>query len=630
MRRARATTAERLKETRRRVDAARRWRADDEKLDDKWRRLVDRYDGKHFPPGQNGEDRIAVNLSFSTVNVLGPAVAVNNPKITVTPRKPEDEDRSAILEVVLNYWWKHHDMQRPLRLATQDLIICGIGWLKVGWRYKEREVDMAEDEILEAIAARMQELDGFAAANPELAGGLPTDEDIVAEIGTTKTETLEDRPFLERVSPFDVFVDPQATALDHAAWVAQRVVKSLTEVKSDKRYDSKVRSQLQSDTYDRTLHRNDQRRRRIEDDAEMVTLWEFYDLKAGTVCVFAESGDGFLVKPRPMPLPFGHPFIEMRGYEVPDRFYPKGDLEELEPLQDELNRTRSEMMNHRKRYKRKYFYRESAFGAAGIAALRSDVDNQMVPVIDDNQPFSDIFAPMPQTSISPELYNYSQQIEADIDTVSGVSEYARGTTPEIRRTATEAAILQDASNARAADKLAKIEAAISEVARKLTQIAQQYLTGEHIAMIYGRDGLPLWVPYTREDIVGEYDFEVEGGSTQPQNDTLRRQNAISMLNALAPLLGVVIDPRELSRYLLQNAFNIRNPDKFLVPQQGGMPMGPQLADPMADPMVAQEQMPADMPPADMFGGTDAVPPELAQQLAGQVGLNTSLMSFGQG
>jgi hypothetical protein len=633
---ARASHADMLRDARRRVDAARRWRVDDEGLDAKWRRLIDRFDGRHFPPGRNGEDRIAVNLSFSTINVLGPSVAVNNPKIAVAPRKPEDEDRSAILEVVINYWWKHHDMQRALRLATQDTLICGIGWLKVGWKYRERTVEMSEDEILEQIAMRMQEADEFAAANPQFAAEMPTDVDIAAEIGTTRTEALEDRPFLDRISPFDVFVDPLATSLDDAAWVAQRIVKPVEEVRNDRRYEPKTRSALQADAYDRTLHQRRQNRR-VEDEAEMVTLWEFYDLRKGTVCVFAESGDGFLVKPQDMPLPFGHPFVQIRNYEVPDKFYPKGDLEELESLQDELNKTRSEMMNHRKRYKRKYFYRESAFGQAGIAALKSDDDNVMVPVLDDNQPFQDIFQPMPQTSIAPELYNYSQQIEADIDTVSGVSEYARGSTPEIRRTATEAAILQDAQNARAADKLAKVEGAITEVARKLVQIAQEFLTGEHVAMIYGRDGLPLWVPYTREDIVGEFDFEVEGGSTQPQNDTLRRQNAISMMQALGPLLGTVIDPREFTRHLLQFGFNIRNPDKFLVAQQPQMPGAP--TDPMADPMAAMggaqpavppEQMdPSMMPPADLFGGGDAVPQGIVDQLSGQVGLNASMLGMGQ-
>ncbi|MFZ9087019.1 MAG: hypothetical protein ACO3C6_10770, partial [Steroidobacteraceae bacterium] len=68
-------------------------------------------------------------------------------------------------------------------------------------------------------------------------------------------------------------------------------MKPVEDVRNDKRYEAKTRSALQADAYDRTLHQRRQNRR-VEDEAEMVTLWEFYDLRKGTVCVFAESGDG--------------------------------------------------------------------------------------------------------------------------------------------------------------------------------------------------------------------------------------------------------------------------------------------------------------------------------------------------
>ena len=85
---------------------------------------------------------------------------------------------------------------------------------------------------------------------------------------------------------------------------------------------------------------------------------------------------------------------------------------------------------------------------------------------------------MPQIPLSSEIYNLSSIIEQDINTVSGVSEYARGSMPEIRRTATEASIIADAQNARAADKLAIIEISIGHVGRRVIQLMQQYMTGE--------------------------------------------------------------------------------------------------------------------------------------------------------
>ena len=168
-------------------------------------------------------------------------------------------------------------------------------------------------------------------------------------------------------------------------------------------------------------------------------------------------------------------------------------------------------MNDRKRYARKYLYFERSFDGAGREALESEDDGRMVPVVDENRPLQDVVQPMPQVPVSPEIYSYSNIISADINQVSGVSEYAQGGLPETRRTATEASIIADAQNARAADKLAIVEIGISHVARRVVQLLQQFMTGEQVARMTKADGADLWIPYSREDITGEYDFTVEAG-----------------------------------------------------------------------------------------------------------------------
>ena len=55
--------------------------------------------------------------------------------------------------------------------------------------------------------------------------------------------------------------------------------------------------------------------------------------------------------------------------------------------------------------------------------------------------------------------------------------------PETRRTATEASIIADAGNARAADKLAIVELSIGYVARRVLQVMQQFMTGEQMARV---------------------------------------------------------------------------------------------------------------------------------------------------
>jgi hypothetical protein len=306
-----------------------------------------------------------------------------------------------------------------------------------------------------------------------------------------------------------------------------------------------------------------------------------------------------------MPYAFGHPFVMIRNYDVPDHFYPMGDLEAIEPLQRELNETRTQMMNHRKRFSRKYLFKESAFDGDGRSALESDYDNVLVPVASD-EPLSNVVAPFPAVITPPEFYNQSEMIQGDVEQITGVSEYQRGALPEIRRTATEAAIMQDAANARAADKLATIEGAIVEVAIRMVALAQQYMTGQQVARVTGKDGVPMWVTFDRDYISGEFDYEVEAGSTAPNNESFRRQSALQMVDAMAPFASAgVINVERLAAHVLQFGFGIKNPGEFI--------QTPQPEDQVA-PEAVPAQMPVPMPEPPPAGPAGVAAPPAANPM----------------
>ncbi len=629
---AKGTKSERYEKVHDRLRLAQRWR-EDEGYDMKWRRMIDLYRGKTYWGDRDGwtsalkTDRISVNLAFSTINVIGPAVSVNNPKITVSANKESDADRAVFVEAVVNYLWRHFDYRKPFRRAVKDFLIIGHAWVKVGWKFVEEERQLASYEIDDEVARSIQEIDEFAMENPAFAGDLPSDNDVISSIPTSEMVVLEDQPFVERISPFDMFVDPEATCLDDAKWIAQRIVRPLSEVKKDKRFKGSVRRNLQADSGLKVRWENDTERDDYADHVDRVTLYEFYDLESNTISVCAHEADDYLLDPTPMPYAFGHPFVMMRNYDIPDIFYPMGDLDQIESLQEELNKTRTQMTNHRKRYARKYLYHERSFGPEGREALESDDDGRFVPVIDENRDLNSVVTPLPQVPLAPEIYQQSGIIEQDINTVSGVSEYSRGQMPEVRRTATEASIIADAGNARSADKLATVEIVIGDVARRILQLMQQYMTAPQMVRIQGRDAEQYYVAYTRDDILGEYDFSVEGGSTQPLNETARRQQAISLMNAVAPLVGSVIDPNELARYVLQFGFGVKNPDKFIMQQAPAPEGGPPPeggAPPEGDPGMQPPPMSGGMGPGPVpnrvFEATGGVPPELLSQLHNQMGV----------
>ena len=625
---ARKTRAEQHSITLQKITAAARWR-DDMGYDQLWRRMVDLYRGKHWPNTTiSNEDLIAVNLAFSTVNVIAPAVSVNHPKIVVTPNQPEDEDRAAFVEAVVNHLWRHHDFRKPFRRSVKDFLIFGHGWLKVGWNFVEQERTLSDTERDELLIDAVGETDMFAMENPVMAGDLPTDEQMAASIPDTAMMVVEDQPFIERVSPYDIYIDPEATCLEDAQWICQRIIRPLEEAKKDKRYKASARKNLGADSVLNPMFTptdREQQDQYLQDIVDRTVIFEFYDIVNNKMSVLAQNGEEFLVDPIPMPYAYGQPFVMLRNYDVPDYFYPMGDLEAIESLQEELDKTRSQLVNARKRYARKYLFHERSFGPEGREALEADEDGRLVPVVDENKSLNEVVIPMPQTPLSPEIYNYSAIIEQDINTVSGVSEYARGSMPEIRRTATEASIIADAQNARAADKLAIIEIGIGHLARRVIQLMQQFMTGEQMAQVADRGGENLFVPFERDDIIGEYDFSVEGGATQPMNETIRKQQAVSLMNAVAPLVGVVIDPAALAKYVLQTGFGVKNPDKFLIQPGQQTPQDAEAAQTESGGVLnpfggAQAPIPEN-PDLGAFAPTGGVPPELLAQLQGQMGMD---------
>ena len=293
---ARKPSSDKLVEYRQHLEASKKWRKD-EGYDAVWRRLVDLYKGKHYDQYSN-EDRMLINISFSTINVIAPAIAVNYPKITVNAVSPDNAAQAVIAEAVVNYWWRHRDIKDEFRRAVKDLLICGHGWIKTGYRFVEESAIGEEGDDNDPISG------GEAQPN---------------------TVILQDSPFAERVSPFDVFVDSDATSVHDMKWIAQRIRRPIADVKSDKRYNKAARDDVEVMAVSR--YSEDPSARKVYDkNYGYAEIWEYYNIVDRTLSVFAIGGEGFLIKPTKIPYAFGHPFVMVRNFDVPDAFYPIGDL----------------------------------------------------------------------------------------------------------------------------------------------------------------------------------------------------------------------------------------------------------------------------------------------------------------
>lgn len=584
---ARETQEQKLARYRDRVEASRRWR-ENQGYVESWRRMIDLYRGRQG--SQDDEcDEAMVNLCFSVMNVVVAAVTTQYPKFTVAPNQMGQDPQATIAEAVLNYAWRHYNFHDEFQSAVIDMCMVGHGWLKVGWRYEEKtetKTLTAGEQFGQVAEQNQQAEQQMAMAPPEVAQQagalLPSPDEIAAQVEPTQkvVDVVEDDPFVERISPFDMVIDTEACAMRELRWIAQRSVRDLQDVRDDPAYITSSRHKVQADLTLGGAHHDDYNTYNNQgglseeaSDDDRVTVWEFYDLAEGEWCVFAETGDGFLVKPAKIPTPFDNPFVMYRDHEVPETFYPIGEIESVETLQEELNKTRTQEINARKQFVRKFIARESTMGPRAREALSSEIDGDVAVMTDDDRPLSDMIIAAPSLNFDPSVFiQHSQQIVTDLQMVSGLSDYQFGQMPDTRRLATEAMAVEGATNARASFKLSKVERTLAHTGRLLLQVMQAFMESQRVARITGPGGEMLF-QYTSDDIEGEFDLLVEAGSTQPKNDMIRRQEAVTLFNTLAPFMGTLIDPQALITYLLSQGYDIKNVDRFFAPPPPPVPPG---------------------------------------------------------
>jgi hypothetical protein len=631
---------ERLKQYRLELDHSRQWR--EQNYDKSWELFSDLY--RHRAPGHDadvdGGDVFQVNIVHANINIIEASNALYSPRIMIDPRGPDDFARAVITEEVINYKWRKHGYQDQVRASFKDSRIFGHGWLKTIWDFKSEEVEKSDQELQVEFDELRLAADALAVNDPGLGANLPTDDEIREGLEKLGTVITRDEAKVDRVSPFDMYVDPDGTDMTNIRWVAQRIKIPLLQAEANKRFDKEARESLSADTEHRRIGATDLSPDGVHKPVEYAVYYEFYDLEDGALSFFGESGENFLIDPVSMPYTFGHPFEFIPAHTVPDRFYPMGDVETIADLQIELNETRSSLLNDRKRYRRQFLYRPETLSDEAIAMLRSNEDNVMAP-IEGDAPFDDVMAPVPQLALNPDAYDVSAMIQGDMDLVSAVTDYQRGGSPA-SRTATEAAILNDASQSRAAETQSILEQAMGNVARKIVMLMQQYMETADIIRITGvteaineelaqrrgvrQIGDQVFFGFDRNDISGEFDFTVEAGSSQPQNESVRRQEALQLMNVMVPFLSIpgptgqpLVDASKLVKHILSKGFGIKQPEKFLAT----MPPPGQQEDPLAALMGGQpgQQNVAEGGPPVPGTPVGGAPPVGAIPVAGEDGQN---------
>ncbi|MGA1753255.1 MAG: portal protein [Pontimonas sp.] len=518
-----------------------------------------------------------VNMVLPHLNIIMASVVSRDPLFMSIPYKggEDAEKAAAISDAVINYFWRRLRVTRELRDATADAVKLGSGFLKVGWNHlenemeldgmerRERAMDMYQQERLKAIMEE-REFEG----NIEL---------MERSVPSSEMRVIKSEPFVEYVSPYDLFVPSNARRMEDARWVCHRVTLPVDEVLSNPEFDVSESDIIRdgmtinpADEYQAEWRRQAEDAKGIYASSEALdtaTLWEFYDMRTRKLTVFQLEASEPLWEGD---LPWSHrypPFVHIRNFTSAGHdFWGFGDLENIANLQNMLNEMFEEQIENARRSGQKYLVRSDALTDDLMAALESSESDVVAPVeVPNGEPLDQIIVPVFRQALAGDVYAAKDQLQNYMREVLGINDFQAGGVGANRMSATAAAVVEGVATLRAQDKIQSIEDGAAHVGNLILLLCQEYLDEPTAIRIAGEDGVS-WPQVSKNDLYGEFLVSVEGGSMKAINPATREQQGLRTLTQVVPMLAQMqYDPTPALRMALRDLGY--NPDDILVPAQ---------------------------------------------------------------
>lgn len=561
-----------------------------------------------------------VNMLLPHLTLVINSVAARDPKFIITPvgGDPEVVERNgATARAVLDYFWKRADATSVLRDMTQDMVIIGNAFCKVGWAYSEDTRDRTDEDV--AVEAS----DVMAAAEEMGMGGQVSEEyiqEMLDAIVVTENRVEVDEPYVEYVSPYDVFVPADARRMNSMRWVAQRIRLPKDEVENNELFDSTARKELKVDSGyadPATINQYEMQEQGLPSTFAYVTIYEFYDMRQRTMCVFQLDSTRALYEGD---IPYAHrypPLVHMRNFsDGGSTFWGFGDVENVAGIQLMVNEIMVAEINDLKRVGNKYFINKKVLTPELSKAIQEAKPDQIIPVdLPANIPMQEVLQPVQRLATPADNFVMEDKLQGYLQQILGISDLQAGSIQSASRVPAAAVQSQmGAQTTRAMEKTVNVERASREIGTRMLALCQQFLDDNRAVRIAGPSA-PEWFSVSAEDIDGEFSIEAEGGSTQSINPAQRAQQGLDILQNIVPALANFgYDPHNAIRMAV--SYLGLNPDHLLVrPEPQPQPEQPeQPAMPQAGALDQFTGMPAEVPAEDLEALAGSLPPELGAML----------------
>ena len=571
-----------------------------------------------------------LNIVFPIVKNVVPTLLYQNPRATALPEyrtETAGEDAFYASELM------NKDLRDPtLRIKETgqhtvfDAYLLAVGVVKIGYA-TEFGADILPTDVEEKKRLREKLKEGVRQVVARALGTPPPPEPTEPEVVQPTESIKAESPYIQWISPFDFVIDPRARDLTDARWCAQRIRRTLGEVKRDRRY-GREKLELEPDAVD-----DDRVPESFIEEFQTVDIYEVHykdpDSPTGiTTLTFA------MTQTQTKALMHEYSVYDLGGWQYEwltlnkhgHRLYPISTISVIRPLIDRINSSVDAVLEQVDKFVAKIAYNERVT-TDGERALETPAIGTLVK-ISGTEDVQGAVRVISMEQVKAELLGLLNQVVDFVILITGLTR-AQLTGLTTAQTATEAQIGQSGQTLRRTDEANLVSAWFNRVLTKYWRAKAQFqdFVGldliKDAGVIDAQTGMtqtqwhpPIDQARAKRLKANRFLFHFEASSMQKPNlEIVRAQFEAFMRALMEPIVtqGLALEGKRVS---VSEA--IRQWSRFFV--EAGLPGIEKLVVPIQDPMQQQALLNyGQKPEAQAKGRLAGTVPTYADQVSAAAG-----------
>jgi len=545
--------------------------------------------------------RLVANQIAPNSNGLLARLTKTKPTFFATPAQADYEAIKAteVAESLLDYWWDTFSLGSKREEAMLWAIICGNGFWKISW-----------DDKVGSSVKLMLNPDGEPIVNPIIEHLF---KERLGKMGLDarefEKEVFEGEIKVDVMAPFDVLLDDSAQVFEDCKYAFCVHPMSSDEIYS--RYNVRLKPNAINRYPDETLPGMfGTTSGKTKQNVRTVFVGYFLsgpEFPEGRYVAFTKSPN-IVLYDGPWPYPFKKlPLVKFPGMRIPGQLYDTSVVEQAIPLQKELNRTLSQMIEYKNLTLKPQML-------APVGSLRQRMTDEPGAIFEYNPVAGKVPEAIPIQSLPSYVFQHLQDLGQRLRDTFGLNEISDGAVPPNVEAGIAIDLLQEAATDRLAPQILMMEKGLERAGNMMLELAQRYYNEPRLIMLAGAGSKAKVSRFESADIIAGVQVKVETGSGLPRTRAGKQARVMQMLQ-----MGI-ISPTKAYKYLdmadfktLQAQFEadeeqaMRENDRLIV----GEPINKPAA------MKAQQElmMQIDNPQVDPnTGRPSAVTPEALMQV----------------